>query len=44
MNHDPMPTVYIYLDSGLLGPVVYFVKPVKTSLLDVWGEQNAQYT
>ena len=44
MNHDPMPTVYVYLDSKLLGPVVHFVKPVKTSLLDVWAEQNAQYT
>ena len=32
---------YIYQDSKLLAPVVYFAKPDKTSLWAVWAEQQA---
>jgi hypothetical protein len=35
---------YINDNSKLLAPVVYFAKPVKTSLMAVWTEQHAQYT
>ena len=35
---------YIYLDTKLLEPVVYFFEPVKTSLWAVWTEQHPQYT
>ena len=28
----------------LLAPIVYFTKPLKTSLWAVWAEQNAHYT
>ena len=38
------PTKYIYLDSKLLAPVVYFAKLVKSSLWAVWVEQHAPYT
>ena len=34
---------YIYYDSKLLAPVVYFVEPVKTSLWAVWAEYHGQY-
>ena len=32
---------YIYQNSKLLVPVVYFADPVKTSLWAVWAEQLA---
>ena len=35
---------YIYYESKLLAPVVYFADPVETSLLAVWAEQNEHYT
>ena len=33
---------YMYFDSKLLAPVVYFAKPIKTSIWDGWAEQQAQ--
>ena len=38
MHHATRPTVYIYQDSKLLVPVVYFAEPDKTSLWAVWAE------
>ena len=36
---------YIYLDSSLLAPVVFFAESVlKTILWAFWAEQNAQNT
>ena len=35
---------YIYQNSKLLAPDVFFADPVKTSLLAAWAEQNAKYT
>ena len=34
---------YIYYDSKLLAPVVYFAETIKTSFWEVWAEQHAQY-
>ena len=37
-------TLYIYLNSKLLAPIVYFAKPVKIGLWAIWEEQHARYT
>ena len=36
-------TVYIYMDSKVLAPAVYFAEPVKISLWAIWAEQHALY-
>ena len=33
--------IYIYQDSKLSAPVVYFAKPVEASLRAVWAEHHA---
>ena len=37
-------TVYGGTVSKLLAPIVYFAKPIKTSLWVIWTEQHVQYT
>ena len=44
MHHATRPTVYIYQDSKLLVPVVYFAEPVKNRVGAPFGPSNMHST